>query len=77
MAENRKRRGRSASVLALIFLCGAVTWYLAQSYQEERAIWQAEASTSALEGRYRSSGRNAGGHIYGNRRSYGAQHRRS
>ncbi len=50
MAENRKRRAGALLFWPLIFLCGAVTWYLAQSYQEERAIWQAEASTSELEG---------------------------
>lgn len=49
MVEIRKRRTGGVLFWMMLFFCSTAVWYLAQSGQEERSIWQAEASTSALE----------------------------
>ena len=47
MAVSRKKRAGRALMWAFLFLSGVVVWDQIQTWQEEKALWQTEASTSS------------------------------
>lgn len=49
MAVSRKKRAGRALLWAFLFLSGVVVWDQIQTWQEEKALWQTEASTSSAE----------------------------
>ncbi len=49
MAVSRKKRAGRALLWAFLFLSGVVVWNQIQTWQEEKALWQTEASTSSAE----------------------------
>ena len=49
MAVSRKKRAGRALLRAFLFLSGVVVWNQIQTWQEEKALWQTEASTSSAE----------------------------
>lgn len=49
MAVSRKKRAGRALLWAFLFLSGVVVWDQIRTWQEEKALWQTEASTSSAE----------------------------
>lgn len=49
MAVSRKKRAGRALLWAFLFLSGVDVWNQIQTWQEEKALWQTEASTSSAE----------------------------
>ena len=47
MAASRKKRAGRVLLMLFLFLSGVIVWEQVQTQQEEKALWQTEASTSS------------------------------